>query len=72
MDDFSVFGNDFDNCLENLEKVLVLCKDKNLVLNWEKCHFMFTQGIILGHIVLKDGIQVDKAKIEIISNLLIP
>ena len=42
MDDFSVFGNDFDNCLENLKKVLVRCEKKNLVLNWEKCHFMVT------------------------------
>ena len=53
MDDFSVFGNDFDDCLENLRKVLVRCEEKNLVLNWEKCHFMVTQGIILRHIVSK-------------------
>ena len=69
MDDFSIFGSDFDNCLENLKKVLIHCEEKSLVLNWEKCHFMVTQGIMLGHIVSKDGIQVDKAKIEIISNL---
>ena len=70
--DFSVFGNSFDDCLENLRKVLVRCEEKNLVLNWEKCHFMVTQGIVLGHIVSKEGIQVDKAKFEIISNLPIP
>ena len=42
------------------------------MLNWEKCHFMVTQGIVLGHIVSKDGIEVDKAKVELISNLPTP
>ena len=42
MDDFSVFGDSFEQCLENLEKVLKRCIEKNLVLNWEKCHFMVT------------------------------
>ena len=43
MDDFSVFGDSFEICLENLLKVLERCQEKNLVLNWEKCHFMVTQ-----------------------------
>jgi len=47
MDDFSVFGDSFDDCLTNLAKVLSRCEDKNLVLNWEKCHFMVTNGIVL-------------------------
>jgi hypothetical protein len=51
MDDFSVFGDSFDDCLTNLEKVLNRCEEKNLVLNWEICHFMVTNGIVLGHIV---------------------
>ena len=72
MDDFSVFGDSFENCLENLRKVLERCQEKNLVLNREKCHFMVTQGIVLGHIVSKDGIEVDKAKVELISNLPTP
>ena len=72
MDDFSVFGDSFAICLENLHKVLERCQEKNLVLNWEKCHFMVTQGIVLGHIVSKDGIEVDKAKVELISNLPTP
>ena len=69
MDDFSVFGDSYEDCLENLRKVLERCQEKNLVLNWEKCHFMVTQGIVLGHIVSKTGIEVDKAKVELISNL---
>ena len=72
MDDFSVFGDSFENCLENLRKFLERCQEKNLVLNWEKCHFMVTQGIVLFHIVSKDGIEVDKAKVELISNLPTP
>ncbi|GJT66627.1 reverse transcriptase domain-containing protein [Tanacetum coccineum] len=49
MDDFSVFGDSFDSCLSNLEKMLKRCEDTNLVLNWEKCHFMCREGIVLGH-----------------------
>ena len=41
-DDFSIFGDSYEGCLENLEKVLERCQEKNLVLNWEKCHFMVT------------------------------
>ena len=72
MDDFSVFGDSYGGCLENLRRVLERCKEKNLVLNWEKCHFMVTQGIVLGHIVSREGIEVDKAKVELISNLPTP
>ena len=69
MDDFSVFGNSFDECLINLERVFKRCEDTNLVLNWEKCHFMVCQGIVLGHKVSRRGIEVDMAKVEVISKL---
>ena len=69
MDDFSVFGDSYKGCLESLRRVLERCQEKKLVLNWEKCHFMVTQGIVLGHIVSREGIEVDKAKVELISNL---
>ena len=69
MDDLSLFGSTFDTCLDNLSRVLIRCKEKNLLLNWEKCHFMVQRGIVLGHIISKDGIQVDKAKVDLISNL---
>ena len=72
MDEFSVFCDSYEGCLENLRKVLERCQEKNLVLNLEKCHFMVTQGIVLGHIVSKTGIEVDKAKVELISNLPTP
>nr|GEV05840.1 reverse transcriptase domain-containing protein [Tanacetum cinerariifolium] len=64
MDDFSVFGDSFSTCLTNLEKMLKRCEDTKLALNWEKCHFMVKEGIVLGHKISKKGIKVDKAKIE--------
>ncbi|KAL4361384.1 hypothetical protein GQ457_04G020110 [Hibiscus cannabinus] len=69
MDDFSTFGDNFDNCLSNLEKVLKRCKETNLVLNWEKCHFMVDEGIVLGQKISSKRMEVDKAKIEVISKL---
>ena len=69
MDDITVYGGDFEECLTNLEAILQRCIEKNLVLNWEKCHFMVNQGIVLGHIISSRGIEVDKAKIELISKL---
>ncbi|GJX96583.1 reverse transcriptase domain-containing protein [Tanacetum coccineum] len=66
MDDFSVFGSSFDHCLKNLKKMLKSCEETNLVLNWEKCHFMVKEGIVLDHKVSGSGIEVDKAKIEAI------
>ncbi|XP_042028517.1 uncharacterized protein LOC121782529 [Salvia splendens] len=69
MDDFSVFGSSFDFCLENLRRVLQRCEESNLVLNWEKCQFMVKEGIVLGHKVSELGLEMDKAKIDVISKL---
>jgi len=69
MDDFSVFGDSFDNCLHHLALVLKRCQETNLVLNWEKCHFMVTEGIVLGHKISSRGIEVDRAKVEVIEKL---
>jgi hypothetical protein len=69
MDDFSIYGKTFANCLANLDKVLTRCGEVDLVLNWEKCHFMLKQGIVLGHVIFKRGIEVDKAKVEVVEKL---
>ncbi|XP_075474054.1 uncharacterized protein LOC142505108 [Primulina tabacum] len=69
MDDFSVFGSSFDHCLHNLSLVLQRCQEKNLVLNWEKCHFMVQEGIVLGHKVSSKGLEVDRAKVVAIEKL---
>ena len=70
--DFSVNGSDFKNCLDNICKVLARCEEKNHVLNWEKCHFMVNDGIVLGHKVSAAGIEVDRAKIEVMTGLPAP
>ncbi|GJV78010.1 reverse transcriptase domain-containing protein [Tanacetum coccineum] len=69
MDDFSVFGDSFSSCLSHLDKMLKRCEDTNLVLNWEKCHFMVKEGIVLGHKISKSEIEVDKAKVDVIAKL---
>ncbi|GKE55794.1 reverse transcriptase domain-containing protein [Tanacetum coccineum] len=69
MDDFSVFGDSFSSCLSHLDKMLKRCEDTNLVLNWEKCHFMVKEGIVLGHKILKSGIEVDREKVDVIAKL---
>ena len=72
MDDFSVLGNSFDNCLENLRSMLIRCEETNLLLNWEKCHSMVHEGIVLRHRISARRIEVDKAKIEAIEKLPLP
>src|ERR1043165_5245720 len=69
MDDFSVFGSSFDQCLGNLERMLQRCEETSLVLNWEKCHFMVKEGIVLGHKVSQSGLEVDPAKVDTIYRL---
>nr|GEY19177.1 reverse transcriptase domain-containing protein [Tanacetum cinerariifolium] len=69
MDDFLVFGDSFSSCLSYLDKMLKRCEDTNLVLNWEKCHFMVKEGIVLGHKISKSGIEVDRAKVDVIAKL---
>ncbi|GJV51749.1 reverse transcriptase domain-containing protein [Tanacetum coccineum] len=69
MDDFLVFKDSFSSCLSHLDKMLKRCEDTNLVLNWEKCHFMVKEGIVLGHKISKSKIEVDKAKVDVIAKL---
>nr|GEY58202.1 reverse transcriptase domain-containing protein [Tanacetum cinerariifolium] len=69
MDDFSVFGNSFENCLSLLDKMLQRCEDTNLCLNWEKSHFMVKEGIVLDHKISKNEIEVDRAKVDVIAKL---
>ncbi|RDX86383.1 hypothetical protein CR513_32279, partial [Mucuna pruriens] len=72
MDDFMVYVDSFETCLNHLSKVLKRCIDTNLVLNFEKCHFVMTKGIVLGHLVSNRGIRVDKSKVDIITSFTNP
>nr|GEY15875.1 reverse transcriptase domain-containing protein [Tanacetum cinerariifolium] len=69
IDDFSVFENSFQTCLSHLARMLKRCEDTNLCLNWEKSHFMVKKGIVLDHKISKQGIEVDKAKVDVITKL---
>ncbi|GJR12651.1 reverse transcriptase domain-containing protein [Tanacetum coccineum] len=69
MDDISVFENSFGNCLSRVDKMLQRCADSNLCLNWEKSHFLVEEGIVLGHKISKNRIEVDKAKVDVIAKL---
>jgi len=72
MHNFNIYGSSFNDCLTNLSKVLDRCIENNLVLSYEKCHYMVSQGIVLGHIISEKGIQVDPAKLNVISQLPYP
>nr|GEY23311.1 reverse transcriptase domain-containing protein [Tanacetum cinerariifolium] len=72
IDDFLVFENSFQACLSHLEKMLKRCEDPNLCLNWEKSHFMVKEGIVLGHKISKNGIEVNKSKVDVIPKLPYP
>ena len=69
MDDFSVFGDSFETCLSNLDKMLERYESAHLVLNREKCHFIVTEGIVLGHKISSSGMEVDKAKVDVMNKL---
>nr|GEU42847.1 DNA-directed DNA polymerase [Tanacetum cinerariifolium] len=64
---FRVFENSFQSCLSHLKKMLKRCEDTNLCLNWDKSHFMVKEGIVLGHKIFKEGIKVDKSKVDVIT-----
>jgi len=69
MDNFTVHGDSFDECLDHLTLLLRHCIDINLVLNFEKCHSMVEHGVVLKHVVLSKGLEVDKAKVDITQSL---
>ena len=72
MDDFTPYGKDFEEALENLKKVLTRCEQTQLSLSTEKCHMMMSEGVLLGHFISVDGIQVDPSKIKVIKNIPTP
>lgn len=72
MDDFTPYGNEFDESLDNLEKVLVRCIATRLCLNNDKCHILMTKGVVLGHFISIVGIQLDSAKIKVIFKFFVP
>jgi hypothetical protein len=72
MDDFTPYGDDFNQALNNMEKVLEWCISTRLCLSHEKCHMIMTEGVVLGNYIYADGTRVDPAKIQVILNLPTP
>ena len=72
MDDFSIYGTSFDNCLHNLDKGWQRCEETNLVLNWEKCHFMVDEGIVLGIKSLKEALKLTELRLRRLRKFLTP
>jgi hypothetical protein len=68
MDDFSIYGKTFADCLANLDKVRTRCVEVDLVLNWEKCHFMVKQGIVLGHVISERGSRWTRPRLKRLKN----
>jgi hypothetical protein len=72
MDDFTPYGVSFEEALQILKKVLNQCIQAHLSLSTKKCHMMMSEGVVLGHFISSQGIQVDPSKIQVIENLPIP
>jgi hypothetical protein len=72
MDKFTVYGDGFQQALDNLEKVLIKCRETNISLDHEKSRMMLTEGIVLDHHISSTGIRVHPTKIDIISQIRIP
>ena len=68
MDDFTPYGKDYEEALENLKKNLTRCEQTQLFLRTENFHMMMSEGVVLGHFTSVDGIQVDPSKIKVIKN----
>ena len=72
MDDITIYGSTFEECMANFETVLNICIEKNLVLNWEKCHFMVNKGIVLGHVISNKGIELIKPRLSLFLSYHLP
>ena len=71
MHDITVYGGDFEECLTNLEALLQRCIEKNMVLNWEKFHFMVNQGIVLGQSFPAGELKLTRQKLNSFLNCLL-
>eukprot|EP00253_Pinus_taeda_P009628 PITA_09628 len=69
MDDFTPYGSNFQEALNNLRKVLTNCIEMNLSLSPEKCEYLMTEGTVLGHTISQQGLKVDLNKIAIIQRV---
>jgi len=72
IDDFTIHGDSFDECFHHLTVVLKRCIETKFAFKFEKCDLMVEDGVVLDHVVSSLGLEVDKAKVEIIQSLPYP
>ncbi|XP_073290215.1 uncharacterized protein [Primulina huaijiensis] len=58
----AIFEDMVEEIMEVFMEDFLRCQEKNLVLNWEKCHFKVQEAIVLGHKISSRGLEVDRAK----------
>lgn len=65
MDDLTLFENSFNKFLHNLESILEMYRESGLALNWEKCQFMTTSGVVWAMSCLLRKLKLIKAKLKL-------
>lgn len=72
IDDILVFSSDFETHLKHLGEVFQRLREAKLTLKPSKCEFGVNKVMFLGHIISKDGVQVDTAKTDKVQNFPVP
>ena len=72
LDDIIIFSSTPEEHLERLRLVFERLRAHNLKINPDKCDFLRMKVQFLGHIVSKDGLEVDPSKIEAVQKFPVP
>ena len=68
LDDIIVFSRDFDSHVERLREIFSRLKSANLKLHMKKCCLFQQRVSFLGHVLTKDGIEVQPEKVEAVRD----
>ena len=66
VDDLVVWGEYVEQHDVRFKQVLDRCRERNLKLNREKCHFRVSEVHYVGHVLGADGVKPDAQKVEAI------
>ena len=72
MDDFSVYGSSFDDCLSNLDRVLQRCEDTSLVLNWENVTLWLMKALSWGTRYPREVLKLIRPKLMLLKRCHVP
>jgi len=67
VDDILIYSKDHQTHREHLQEVLNILRRNQLYGKFSKCEFWLEKVAFLGHIITKEGIEVDPAKVEAVS-----